>query len=191
MTVLSYILLSLSFGINLMLVFRVCAKSSPIRLSKALVETFFVAVVQVGLFLCGQYLGTSLRFVDVQNPDLYRQTNDLVFLGLMLAVAVRWVVAAFRRKEEQPYDIERWSTVAALAVATGISVLFVGIADGFLGVAHSRWAIAIPLLLATFLLSYLGVMMGRRHKHPTPRRWRLLAAVLLLAVTIFSMVGGA
>ena len=187
MTVFAYILVSLSFGLTMMLLFRACAEKTPIRLTKALAETLFVAAVHVVLFWVGQRIGGLLRFADAQEPELYRHTNDLFFLGMMAVVAVRWVVAAFRRKEETAYDIERWSTVAALAVATGSGVFFIGIADGFLGVVHSRWAMAIPLLLAEFLLAYLGVMMGRRHKRPTARRWRLLASVLLLAVALFSI----
>lgn len=186
MTVLSYILVSLSFGLNTMLLFRSCAEASPIRLTRALVETFFVALVHVVFFVAGQHVGMSLRFVDAQDADLYHQTNDLVYMGLMIVVSIRWVVAAFRR-EEPAYRIDRWSTVAALAVATGSSPLFVGIADGFLGMMHSWWTVVVPLLLLEFLLGYLGVMMGRRHKHPTPRRWRLLAVVLLLAVALFSV----
>ena len=191
MTVISYIVISLSFGISLLLHFRACAKASPIPLTKALAETLFVALVQLALLLLGQRLGRLLRFEDAQYPMLYRQTNDLFFLGLMAVVAIRWTVAAFRRKEEQPYDIARWSTVAALAVATGSSVLFVGLADGFLGVTHSAWAVALPWLLLVFPLAYLGVMMGRRNKTLNPRRWRLLAVVMLLAVALFTMVGRA
>jgi len=189
MTVIAYIVVSFSFGISLLLTFRTCAKAAPIPLTKALAETLFVTVLQLALFVLGQRLGGLLRFEDAQSPMLYRQTNELVFLGLMAVVAIRWTVSAFRKREEPSYDIARWSTVVALSVATGSSVLFVGLADGFLGVSRSFWALALPWLLLVFPLAYLGVMMGRRNKQLNPRRWRLLAVVMLLAVAIFSVVG--
>lgn len=189
MSVLSYVLVSMSFGVNMLLLFRHCAKAAPIRLTKALAETLLVALLHLLLLVAGQRLGGLLRLEDAQTPTLYQQTNDLVFLGLMIVVAVRWVVAAFRSKEEAAYAIDRWSTVVALVLATGSSVFFVGLADGFLGVARSGWAVAIPWLLLVFPLSYVGVMMGRRHKTLNPRRWRLLSAVLLLAVALFTVVG--
>lgn len=189
MTIISYIVLSFAFGINLLLVFFNCAKSTPIRLTKALAETLVVTLVQVALFVLGQRLGALIRFEDVQNPMLYHSVNDSVYMGLMVVVAIRWSVVAFRRKEEPSYDISRWSTVVALAVATSGNVFFVGIADGFLGVVGSWWAVALPWFFLTFPLAYIGVMMGRRQKGLNPRRWRFLAVVLLLAVALFSIVG--
>lgn len=189
MTIFAYIVVSMSFGINMMLLFRSCAKASPIRLTNALVEVFTVTMVHVVLLLLGQWLGGLLRFEDAQSPAFYQQTNDLVFMGLMIVVAIRWAVAAFRKQADQSYDIARWSTVMALAVATGSGVFFVGLADGFLGVSHSFWAVLLPWLLVVFPLSYLGVMMGRRHKTLRPRRWQLLAAVMVLAVALFTVVG--
>lgn len=189
MTIVAYTVVSLSFGLTMMLLFRSCAAASAIRLTKALAESLLVAVVHVVLFLVGQRSGALLRFEDLQTAELYQQSNELVFMGLMAVVALRWTVSAFRRKESGAYDIARWSTVAALALASGINLFLMGVADGFLGVAHKWQAAAIPLFVAEFLFSYLGVMMGRRQMPLSPRRWTLLSAILVLAVALFSIVG--
>ncbi|KWW29317.1 MAG: hypothetical protein AUK63_1539 [bacterium P3] len=191
MTALSYILISLSFGTTLLLLFRNCAAVAPIRLSKALVETLLVAVVHVAIFALGRYSGSLLRFEDMRDATFYQQANELVFMGLVVIVALRWTVAAFRRdSDDAAYDITRWTTVAALSLATGVNLFIVGLADGFLTVSGRPWLVyALPLLLLEFLSAYLGVMLGRRRKRLSARRWRLLAVIMLLSAALLSTIG--
>lgn len=180
MSVLEYIILAFALSIPTMVVLRDCAMKNPIRLTRGLGVSLIIALEHALLLLCGMWISNMLRF-DIPDYD------NLFFLGLMVAVALRMFFPAFRKKEKRTvsYDISRWSTVSLLGVATGVNALFVGLGFGFrVAVGDALWRVSIPMVLIIFLLCYLGIMMGRRKKQMRERRWQLIAVLFLLVFAI-------
>ena len=64
----------------------------------------------------------------------------------------------------------------------GMGVGFVTLLSGHF---HSAFW---PLLVATFLFSYLGIMYGRQHVKLRPRRWMVVSAVILIVTAIAAVV---
>lgn len=182
MSVIEYIILSFALGIPVLIVMRMCARKNPIRLTRGLAASFVVGVEHALLLLLGILAGNLLRF-DLPVYD------NLIYLGLMIVVALRMFFSAMRNKakakEHPTYDISRWSTILLLGVATGTNALFVGLALGFrVLIENELWRSSIPLAVVVLLLSYLGIMMGRRKKEARERRWQLIAVLFLLIFAI-------
>lgn len=180
MSVLEYIILAFALSIPVMVTLRGCALQNPIRLTRGLAESFLIALEHVLLLLAGMWIGGLLRF-DIPDYD------NLFYLGLMVVVALRMFFPAFRKKESPrvSYDIARYSVVLLLGIATGVNTLLIGLGFGFrLNMDDELWRAAIPLVVIMFLLTYLGIMLGRRKKEMRERRWQLIAVLFLLVFAI-------
>lgn len=190
MHIAAYIVLALAFGISNMLLFRRCAEPTPIRLSRGLLITLVVAAVQLALFLLGIVLGDLLRFEIPDDPDAFTKANALIFLGLDIFVMLRMLLPYLRREPKLPlFDLGSNKACAAMAFASGINMLLVGLGAGFVATTadlHKIWPIIMLVLL--WFLGYWGVMLGRRKVALRPIRWMLIAAILLLGTAIAAMV---
>lgn len=180
MSVIEYIILSIALTIPTMVVMRACALKNRIRLTKGMAFSFLIALEHTLLLLLGIFLGNMLRF-DLPEFD------NLIYLGFMVAVALRMFFPAFRKKSKKHtyYDISRLSTVLLLGVATGTNTLFVGLGLGFrVLIERDLWRAAIPMMVVMFLLCYLSIMMGRQKKTMNERKWQLIAVLFLLIFAI-------
>ncbi len=177
-----------------MLLMRRCADAASISLSKGLLISFVVAVVHAALYCLGILLGNMLRFELPDNPEAFARANSFVLLGLSLFVAVK-MMWPYLGKKTQPsaYDLNAGVfRVLLFTVATGINGFLLGIGAGFMvplaGHLHSAlW----PLLVATFLFSYLGIMYGRQKVVLRPRRWIAMAALIIIATAVIAVVTAA
>jgi len=139
------------------------------------------------------WVGNLMRFSPA-DPDinatttneLLSQTDELVYLGLLLLVAFRLFFKSFKKNRAvAPYDITRMSTMLLLAIVLGINVLIVGLALGFhVDYASNVWRAAIPLMVIFFLLSMTGIMFGRRQVEIHARRWTLVSVLFILIFAI-------
>ena len=180
MSVLEYIILAFALAMPVMVTVRGCALKTPIRLTRGLAVSFLIAIEHVLLILAGMYIGNMLRFG-------FPEYDNLVYLGLLVVVAFRMVIPAFRKKEKElpAYNIANWTTVLLLGVATGINTLFVGLGLGFrVSFAADLWRVAIPLFVILFVLCYLAIMLGRQKKEMRARRWQLIAVLFHLIFAI-------
>ncbi len=190
MLIAAYIVLAIAFGISNMVLFYRCAEITPIRLSRGLFITFLVSVVQTVLFLLGMFLGDILRFELPTDAEAFSKTNSLIFLGLDLFVMLRMLMPYLKRESQLPiFNLGSNSACVAMAFATAINLLLVGLGAGFVAslamdIHKALW----PLIIILFLAGYWGLMLGRTKVNIRPRRWMIVASVLLLAVSIAAVV---
>ena len=190
MLIAAYIVLAIAFGISNMVLFYRCAEITPIRLSRGLFITFLVSVVQTVLFLLGMFLGDILRFELPTDAKAFSKTNSLIFLGLDLFVMLRMLMPYLKRESQLPiFNLGSNSACVAMAFATAINLLLVGLGAGFVAslamdIHKALW----PLIIILFLAGYWGLMLGRTKVNIRPRRWMIVASVLLLAVSIAAVV---
>ena len=190
MSIATYIVLSIAFGVTAMLLMRRCAETTPIKLTKGLAIMFVTATIYVLLFILGITLGDLLRIEGADAPQLYARTNAYIFLGLTIFVALRMLLPHLKRKPQLPvFDLRNWSSVIAMSVASGINVLLVGLGLGFVMplAGHIHWAIW-PLFISSVLLGYTGIMFGRQKVTIRPLRWMIVACILLLGCGIAAVV---
>lgn len=190
MSIATYIVLSIAFGITTMLLMRRCAETTPVRLTRGLTIMILITIIHTLLFILGMALGDLLRIEGTDAPQLYARTNAYIFLGLTIFVALRTLLPYLKRKPQLPvFDMRKWNSVAAMAVASGINVLLVGLGLGFVIplAGHTHWAMW-PLAISTLLLGYLGIMFGRQKVTMRPLRWMIVACILLLGCGIAAVV---
>lgn len=190
MLIAAYIVLAIAFGISNMVLFYRCAEITPIRLSRGLFITFLVSVVQTVLFLLGMFLGDILRFELPTDAEAFSKTNSLIFLGLDLFVMLRMLMPYLKRESQLPiFNLGSNSACVAMAFATAINLLLVGLGAGFVAsLAMDNHKALWPLIIILFLAGYWGLMLGRTKVNIRPRRWMIVASVLLLAVSIAAVV---
>lgn len=188
MSVFVYILFAAAMAMYVLVVLRGCAEVSPIKLTRGIAVSFAVALVYCLMMAIGVKVGSLLIFKD-PDPDMaekMHQVNNMVFIGLNVVVAIRLMLLAFRKdRDSNSFDISRWSTVAALSLATGINLLLIGLAMGFkVSLRPEAVKMLLPMLLMVFLFSYLAIMMGRQKMKMKSRRWLIIAVVFLLIATL-------
>ena len=189
MSIVSYIVIALALGIVNMLLFRRCGEATPVRLTAGLVIVLAVSVIHVILYYLGSRVGSLLSLHSPDDPFMYADVNAYIFLGLTLMVIIKMFAPYLRKEPRLPlFNLGDRRSVVAMAVATGINVLLVGIGTGFAEQGHAVHKIVWPLLTASLLLGYLGLMFGRQKVQLRPRRWMVVACVLLLGTAIAACV---
>ena len=190
MLIASYIVLALVFGISDMLLFRRCAEVTPIRLSYGLLLSLATMIVQAGIFLTGMLLGDLLRFELPDNPDAFNKANALIFLGLCIIVMLRMLKPYLKRSMKLPlFNLGSTAACAALILTSSINLLRVGLGAGFVTSPATDFHKALwPMVVLLPLLSYWGIMLGRQKVDMRPRRWMVVASILLLGVAIAATV---
>ncbi|MBP5527620.1 MAG: hypothetical protein J6X79_04105 [Bacteroidales bacterium] len=189
MSIVSYIVIALAMGIVNMLLFRRCGEATPVRLSAGLLIVLAVSAIHVVLYYLGSRVGSLLSLHSPDDPYMYADVNAYIFLGLTLMVIIKMFAPYLRKVPRLPlFNLGDRRSVVAMAVATGINVLLVGIGTGFVEQGHALHKIVWPLLTASLLLGYLGLMFGRQKVQLRPRRWMVVACVLLLGTAIAACV---
>ena len=191
MSIVSFIVIAIALGISFMLLMQRCADAAPVPLSSGLLISLTMAVVQAALFCVGISLGNMLRFELPGDPEAFARPNSFVLLGLAIIVSVKMIWPYMDRKTQPvAYDLNAGTLrVLLFTVATGINGFLLGIGVGFVTPLSSHFHSAFwPLLIATILFSYLGIMYGRQHVKLRPRRWMVASALILIVTAIAAVV---
>ena len=171
-----------------MLLFRRC-EVTPVRLSVGICHVLVVSAIHVMFFFLGSLIGHLLSFHSTDDPHMYADINAYIFLGISIVVIIKLLVPYLRKEPRLPlFNLNDSMSVLAMAAATGINVLLIGIGSGFVEQGNPIHRIIWPLLIANILFGYLGLMFGRRKVAMRPHRWMIVASVLLLGVAIASVV---
>ncbi len=101
--------------------------------------------------------------------------------ALLSAVGAKMIYESFKiTKAEENFNPENILVLLALSVATSIDALVVGITLSFLRIPI---AIAVTIIgLVTFVLSYLGVLIGKRFGHFFENKIEAIGGLVLIAL---------
>lgn len=189
MSLVSYLVIALALGIGNMLLFRRCGEPTPVRLSSGLLIVLVTAAIHTLLFSLGNMLGSLLHLYSPNSPSMYADVNAYIFLGITLAIIIKMLSPYLRKEPRLPlFDLRNTASVLAMGAATGINVLLLGIGTGFAAPDTSLHKLIWPLLAATTLFGYFGLMFGRQKVSLRPLRWTIIEGVLLLGVAIAAIV---
>lgn len=191
MSIISFIVIAIAFGISAMLLMRRCADAVPVQLSSGLLISLNIAVVHAALFCLGILLGNMLRFELPDDPDAFARPNAFIFLGLSIFVAIKMLWPYMGRKTKPTaYDLNAGTLrVMLFTVATGINGFLLGMGVGFVvPLAEHLHSALWPMLLSLLLFSFLGIMYGRQHVALRPRRWMVVSALILIVTAIAAVV---
>lgn len=190
MTIAAYIVVATALSITDMILFRRCAETYPVRLSAGLTISLLVALVQTALYLAGIAIGDLLRLESTSDVTMFSRPNAYISLGLFVIVILKYLLPHLKRDPKLPiFNLQETKAIVAMAVATGINMLLIGIAMSFASPMRLNIHVEIwPMLGMTFLFCYFGTMFGRQKVTLRPRRWMIMACILLLGTAIAALV---
>lgn len=181
MTIISYIVLALAVGIQVLLSMRDCAEQTPIQLNKGLLHSAILAIIFILM------MGLGIWIANIFLPSYPDDVAGMVTLGIFLVVIAKIFFGTKKGSNVSAYDISRSGTMVLLSIALGINVFLLGLGAGFVGQFESDLLkMAIPMFLLVFPMSMWGIMLGRNKIDIRPRRWRLISVLCLLVVAVVS-----
>ena len=180
MSIFTYLLISFSVFFLSLVEVRNSAEAFPIKLTRGLAVACVTAIVECAMMAVGMIVANLLPHYEFQD------VNNMIFIGLALVVAIRFLMSAFGKAKEKPvFDLSRWAGVLSLAVAYGLNIFLVGLAAGFkASFAADCYKSLIPLFLCTFFAVYLAIMLGRQKMKIKSRRWMIVSTVFLLVFVL-------
>lgn len=132
----------------------------------------FQAFMPVVGWLCG--LGAR---------ELISSYDHWVAFGLLTGIGAKMIYESFKIKQaEQQPDPMNILMLVSLSVATSIDALAVGITLSFLG--NTIAAAAMVIGLVTFLMSYLGVYIGKTVGHIFENRIEAVGGLVLIGIGV-------
>jgi putative Mn2+ efflux pump MntP len=106
-----------------------------------------------------------------------------VVFGLLGAIGTKMIYESFRiKRTEQLSDPMGMLMLLSLSVATSIDALAVGITLSFLGNSIATAAVVIGLV--TFILSYLGVYIGKTVGHFFENKIKAVGGLVLIGIGV-------
>ncbi|MBN2271240.1 MAG: manganese efflux pump [Sedimentisphaerales bacterium] len=147
-----------------------------LHVKHALRIALFFGAFQAVMPLIGSLAGLTLK------GHIARYDHWIAF-GLLTAIGAKMIYESFKIKEaEKKFDPTSLITLLALAVATSIDALAVGIT---LSLITKSIIIAVTIIgVITFALSYLGVAIGKRFGHFFESKIEILGGAILIAIAV-------
>jgi putative Mn2+ efflux pump MntP len=144
-----------------------------VRRRHALMLGTVFGVFQMIMPLAGWFLGSSFKHL-ISNFDHW-----LAFV-ILLVVGGKMIKDSFDGDEDKNFNPLEFKMLITLAVATSIDALAVGISMSILG-----GDLVVPILIigaVTFLLSFVGVYLGKWFGHIFEKKALLVGGVILLGI---------
>ena len=147
-----------------------------LRVRHALRMAIFFGAFQAFMPLIGSLAGLTLR-------EHIAHYDHWIAFGLLAAVGGKMIYESLKIKsiEENP-DPSNILVLLVLSVATSIDALAVGVTLSL--IAGSIIVAAILIGLITFVLSYIGVYIGKRFGHLFESKIEALGGVILIGIGI-------
>ncbi len=147
-----------------------------LHVKHALRMAVFFGGFQAFMPLIGSLVGMSVK-------DYIADYDHWVAFGLLAAVGGKMIYESFKIKSaEKNLDPSNVLVLLVLALATSIDALAIGIT---LSLIVSSIAIAVIIIgLVTFVLSYLGVCIGKKFGHFFENKIEALGGIILIGLGI-------
>jgi len=157
---------------------------SPIIYSfrRALKISIVFAIIAWALFQLGMILGV---FIETMLGD----NASLVSAIILLLVATKMILDAKRVKPiEKMFDDKRWIALVGIAIATSINHLLAGVAFGVSDMGLSFSLILFLTTSSVFLLSLLGIYLGKNKRVLTSNKINLFIGTFILFLAGFTLL---
>ena len=176
------LLLALALCVDSFVVSTTSAFKSKMPYARGLLLALVLALFQ-GLFpLLGALLGGAFK-------DVVSALDHWIAFGLLLLVGGKMIWDAFHGGEDvETLDVTRFGTMCLLGVATSIDAFVVGI--GF-GLSSTLWETLVTVLIiffVTFIVSLVGVSLGKRNIPVPERVASVMAGVVLIGLGTYTLL---
>ena len=156
----------MGLGELLLLALRVSMDAFAVSICKGLSVQKLrpVHMAQTGIWFGGFQALMPLigYFLGVSFADFVSEVDHWIAFGLLAFLGVRMIKENFSNEEKHSFDPTRLKVILALAVATSIDALAVGISFAFIGMTTFT-SILFPILIigvVSFIMSVIGNLAG-------------------------------
>ncbi|TKJ38845.1 MAG: hypothetical protein CEE38_03865 [Planctomycetes bacterium B3_Pla] len=147
-----------------------------LRIRHALRIALFFGGFQAFMPLIGSLAGLTLR-------EYIESCHCWIAFGLLTAVGTKMIYESFKIKSvEENFDPSNIFVLLVLSVATSIDALAVGITLSL--IAGSIITAAVIIGLITFVLSYLGVFIGKKFGHFFETKLEAIGGLILIGIGV-------
>ncbi len=150
------------------------------KLKNALKIAFFFGIFQLLMPLVGAFAGTFMK-------DLIAAFDHWVIFAILAATGGKMIYEAFIiKEEEEKFDPTNLKTLLFLSVATSIDAFAVGISLSLL--SNSIYMAVIIIGVITFLICFIGVMVGDFIGHFFEEKIEALGGLILVGIGVKILV---
>ena len=147
-----------------------------LEIKHALRIGLFFGAFQALMPLIGYFAGLGAK-------NFIATSHHWIAFGLLSIIGIKMIYESFKIKTaEKNFDPSNIFILLILSVATSIDALAVGISLPFLGISIVTAAAIIGL--TTFILSYIGVFIGKRFGHFFENRIEAIGGLVLIGIGI-------
>lgn len=152
-----------------------------LQVKHAMRIALFFGGFQAAMPIVGWLAGAALR-------NLITGVDHWIAFGLLCAIGGKMIYESTKiEPAEKTIDPLNLYILFILAIATSIDALAVGISLSFINVAIMTPSIIIGII--TFILSFIGVYIGKRFGHFFESKLEIAGGVILIAIGIKILIG--
>ena len=147
-------------------------------LKQALIIALMFGVFQGGMTIIGWLLGIPIK-------NIVSTFSPWIAFILISIIGIKMIYESFL--DDDTSNIFSLKEISILAIATSIDAFVVGISFAIINSAIINPAIIIGVI--TFILSFIGVYLGRRLGHLFGKEIEILGGIILLGIGLFILIG--
>lgn len=176
------LLLALALCVDSLVVSTTSAFKSKMTYRHGVLMAVIFALFQGGFPFLGALLGVAFK-------DLIASVDHWVAFGLLLFVGGKMIVDALRNApDDKQLDISKTGVLCLLGIATSIDAFVVGIGLGLDNELPQIVFIVVTIAVVTFLVSMLGVVLGKRNIPIPERIASIVAGLVLIGLGAYTLI---
>ena len=146
-----------------------------VNLSRSLKMAFFFGVFQGLMPVVGWFAGSTFY-------DYIKNFGSWIALALLSMIGIKMIIESFNHENKGVKNYFNTKTLFLLAIATSIDALAVGFSLKFLEV--DIFVPAIIITVVTFVVSLLGIFIGKKAGNIFGRKAEITAGLILIGIGI-------
>lgn len=176
------LLLALALCVDSLVVSTTSAFKSKMTYRHGVFMAVIFALFQGGFPFLGALLGVAFK-------DLIASVDHWVAFGLLLFVGGKMIVDALRNApDDKQLDISKTGVLCLLGIATSIDAFVVGIGLGLDNELPQIVFIVVTIAVVTFIVSMLGVVLGKRNIPIPERIASIVAGLVLIGLGAYTLI---
>lgn len=182
MNTLESVLLALALCVDSLVVSTTSAFKSKMSYRRGFLMALIFGICQGGFPLLGALLGSAFKTI-VETIDHW------IAFGLLFLVGGKMILDAVKGGDEsKSLDVTRIGVLFLLGVATSIDAFVVGIGMGLNSTFHQILLTIFIIGLVTFIVSTIGLFLGKRNIPVPERTATILAGTVLIGLGTYTLL---
>ena len=145
-----------------------------IRFLQAVKIAFFLALFQGGMPIIGWFTGWELK-------DLIKDFDHWIAFILLAGLGCKMIYESLSSEEKKnSFNPLRLIVLLGISVATSIDALVIGLSFALVDIA--MWFPAIVIGAITFIVSMVGMLLGKKIGNKLSRKFEVLGGIVLIAI---------